>query len=164
MCNAWNHPPSCTCGWGGEGHAGRRTSSSSDNHWVPPINLSYESFTNPNAACPVCGAPVFFYRSPEGGSVFFDELGPPWPKHPCTDNASVPARLRSFKDMQPSREIEWRNEGWIPLELRFEFPVDMSGVNYLVRSATTMMAGWVVLLFTLSSLLKLLLSSVAFPL
>ena len=40
----------------------------------------------------------------------------------------------------------------------------MSGVNYLVRSATTMMAGWVVLLFTLSSLLKLLLSSVAFPL
>ncbi|WP_254774644.1 helix-turn-helix domain-containing protein, partial [Marinobacter sp. AC-23] len=42
--------------------------------------------------------------------------------------------------------------------------VSLSGVNYLVRSATTMMAGWVVLLFTLSSLLKLLLSSVAFPL
>ena len=41
---------------------------------------------------------------------------------------------------------------------------ELSGVNYLVRSATTMMAGWVVLLFTLSSLLKLLLSSVAFPL
>jgi len=40
----------------------------------------------------------------------------------------------------------------------------VSGVNYLVRSATTMMAGWVVLLFTFSSLLKLLLSSVAFPL
>lgn len=40
----------------------------------------------------------------------------------------------------------------------------MSGVNYLVRFATTMMAGWVVLLFTLSSLLKLLLSPVAFPL
>ena len=40
----------------------------------------------------------------------------------------------------------------------------LSGVNYLVRFATTMMAGWVVLLFTLSSLLKLLLSPVAFPL
>jgi hypothetical protein len=38
------------------------------------------------------------------------------------------------------------------------------GVNYPVRSATTMMAGWVVLLFTLCSLLELLLSSVAFPL
>jgi len=22
MCNAWNHPPDCTCGWGGEGHLG----------------------------------------------------------------------------------------------------------------------------------------------
>tara|TARA_Y100001934_G_C11848619_1_gene538526 strand:+ start:390 stop:614 length:225 start_codon:yes stop_codon:yes gene_type:complete len=22
MCNAWNHPPGCTCGWGGEGHLG----------------------------------------------------------------------------------------------------------------------------------------------
>jgi len=41
---------------------------------------------------------------------------------------------------------------------------NLSGVNYLVRFATTMMAGWVVLLFTLSSLLKLLLSPVAFPL
>ncbi len=124
MCNAWNHPPSCMCGWGGEGHAGRRTSSSSDNHWVPPINLSYESFTNPNASCPVCGSPVFFYRSPEGGSVFFDELGPPWPKHPCTNNSSVPARLSRYQDIQPSRKIDWRNKGWAPMELRFEFPVD----------------------------------------
>lgn len=23
MCNAWNRHPSCTCGWGGEGHLGR---------------------------------------------------------------------------------------------------------------------------------------------
>lgn len=45
-----------------------------------------------------------------------------------------------------------------------QLSLGLSGVNYLVRSATTMMAGWVVLLFTLSSLLKLLLSSVAFPL
>jgi hypothetical protein len=40
----------------------------------------------------------------------------------------------------------------------------MFGVNYPVRSATTMMAGWVVLLFTLCSLFELLLSSVTFPL
>lgn len=38
----------------------------------------------PNAECPVCGAPVFFYRNEYGSKVFFDELGPPWPKHPCT--------------------------------------------------------------------------------
>jgi len=41
----------------------------------------------PNAKCPVCGAPVFFYQNEFGSRVFFDELGPPWPKHPCTDNA-----------------------------------------------------------------------------
>jgi hypothetical protein len=35
----------------------------------------------------VCGAAVFFYRSPHGGRVFFDELGIPWPKHPCTDTS-----------------------------------------------------------------------------
>ena len=50
-------------------------------------------------------------------------------------------------------------------ELEFEgHPINVTGVNYLVRSATTMMTGLVVLLFTLSSLLQLLLSSVAFPL
>ena len=41
----------------------------------------------PNAKCPVCGAPVYFYQNEYGSRVFFDELGPPWPKHPCTDNA-----------------------------------------------------------------------------
>jgi hypothetical protein len=44
------------------------------------------SFTRPNAECPVCGASVFFYRNTYGSRVFFDDLGPPWPKHPCTDN------------------------------------------------------------------------------
>ena len=48
--------------------------------------VTYVSYVNPNARCPVCGADVFFYQSPYGGRVFFNELGPPWPKHPCTDN------------------------------------------------------------------------------
>lgn len=38
----------------------------------------------PNASCPVCGAAVFFYANEYGSRVYFDELGPPWPKHPCT--------------------------------------------------------------------------------
>ncbi|MCC6925118.1 YXWGXW repeat-containing protein [Novosphingobium sp.] len=45
------------------------------------------SITVPNANCPVCGARVFFYQNDFGSRVFFDDLGPPWPKHPCTDNA-----------------------------------------------------------------------------
>ncbi len=45
----------------------------------------------PNADCPVCGTPVFFYQNAAGSRVFFDELGPPWPKHPCTDH-TAPSR------------------------------------------------------------------------
>ncbi|MEH0986270.1 hypothetical protein [Micromonospora sp. CPCC 205556] len=41
---------------------------------------------SPNARCPTCGAAVYFYANEHGSRVFFDDLGPPWPKHPCTDN------------------------------------------------------------------------------
>lgn len=81
MCNAWNHPISCTCGFGGEGHLGRPGFS-------PPVvihDTRKMGFLNPNARCPVCESAVFFYQSPNGGRVFFDEIGPPWTKHPCTD-------------------------------------------------------------------------------
>lgn len=44
------------------------------------------SYVDPNAHCPVCGHVVFFYQSPYGGRVFFDDVGWPWPKHGCTDN------------------------------------------------------------------------------
>ncbi|WP_339747728.1 hypothetical protein [uncultured Rubinisphaera sp.] len=42
-------------------------------------------FVKPNAKCPVCGENVFYYQNEHGSRVFFDELGPPWPKHPCMD-------------------------------------------------------------------------------
>lgn len=96
-CNAWNHPSYCTCGWGGDGHAGRRTGSFSavtvavvDGFtWRFDREPTHDSYVNPNARCPVCGASVYFYQSPFGGKVFFDELGPPWPKHGCTDHAAA---------------------------------------------------------------------------
>ena len=37
----------------------------------------------PNATCPVCGAPVWFFRNEYGGCAYFDALGRPWPLHPC---------------------------------------------------------------------------------
>lgn len=92
-CNAWNHPPDCNCGWGGDtGGGGYRVSSSgiqlADGRlWNRSVRPKIESYVNPNALCPVCGAKVFFYQSEIGGRVFFDKLGPPWPKHPCTDNS-----------------------------------------------------------------------------
>jgi hypothetical protein len=60
-----NHYASCTCGWclkrrGGQSgvlYAGGGTRAAF---------RTFESFTIPNAACPVCGSSVFFYQSPTG--------------------------------------------------------------------------------------------------
>lgn len=38
--------------------------------------------------CPICGEEVFFVRH-NGGSVWFDELGPPWTKHECFEQVSA---------------------------------------------------------------------------
>lgn len=124
MCNAWNHPPGCTCGWGGDGHlgkggGGRHTSDKKDFSANPRKTitrktiLSFDSFVNPTATCPVCGEQVFFYKSPDGGKVFFDALGPPWPKHQCTDNGLV--SKRSVENIiEPKRKLEWQVNGWTP--------------------------------------------------
>lgn len=90
-CNAWNHPADCRCGWGGDtggGHGGsavRHVQLASGRDWRADKPQTIDSFVNPNARCPVCQTPVFYYQSPFGGRVFFDALGIPWPKHPCTD-------------------------------------------------------------------------------
>jgi hypothetical protein len=126
MCNAWNHSPGCTCGWGGIGHMGRRgpggytqISGNANVYWsVPPIRATYESYVTPNASCPVCGASVFFYQSPYGGRVFFDELGPPWPKHPCTDNTQAVPEPKCISNPDASilsqRVYHWQVNGWLP--------------------------------------------------
>jgi len=96
MCNAHNHPPNCPCNWGrGINFSYGSNSISKNNHIkenyafkvlaVYPIYKFSE--TIPNAFCPVCNAKVFFYQNIYGSRVFFDSLGKPWPKHPCTDNA-----------------------------------------------------------------------------
>lgn len=61
---------------------------------VPPSSSSggtsakVGSYVDPNARCPVCGAEVYFYSNEFGSRVYFDDLGPPWPKHPCMDTSS----------------------------------------------------------------------------
>src|SRR5260370_36033739 len=103
MCNAWNHSPGCTCGWGGTGHAGRSPGGWHNvGGYHSSLNyISYgsngfrwrhyeEDFCRPTR-CPNCGASVFFVRH-NGGSVWFDSLGKPWPKHACFDTYSTPNR------------------------------------------------------------------------
>jgi len=93
-------------GYGGSSHWVERETESGQRfvfNWV-----EYPSYVNPNAHCPVCGADVYFYQSPYGGRVYFDELGPPWPKHPCTsgDDLSVQRIVRDFQleDLFPKSE------------------------------------------------------------
>lgn len=134
MCNAWNHAPGCTCGWGGVGHLGIRGPGTyspyaigSSYSGVPPIKHTFESFVNPNARCPVCGEPVFFYQSPYGGRVFFDELGPPWPKHPCTDNTSIPKKLGNNLAIKTPNEVKqygWQANGWSPFFIKHVKRID----------------------------------------
>lgn len=126
MCNAWNHNSNCRCGFGGEGHLGKnwdRLNSIGDDEFLKQIILNpyefikreYDSFTIPNAICPVCGAQVFFYQSPYGGRVFFDELQPPWPKHPCTDSSNSVEIINSPGNRK-RRYKKFRNN-WYPLTL-----------------------------------------------
>src|SRR5579883_2452996 len=88
-CNAWNHSPGCTCGFGGEGHLG---GGGGNWHGVMTYTPAARSsrvwehdrdYTHPTR-CPECGADVYFIRH-NGGSVWVDELGWPWPKHACFD-------------------------------------------------------------------------------
>ena len=56
---------------------------------TPSLNHSFHfvnSYLDPNALCPICGDHVYFFRCRNGGRVFFDDVGWPWPKHACTDN------------------------------------------------------------------------------
>ncbi len=73
------------------------------------------SYVNPNAHCPVCGERVFFYQSPNGGRVFFDDLGWPWPKHSCTDNPK--SQSASVKTVAQSVHTSFRNRDGEPLDL-----------------------------------------------
>jgi hypothetical protein len=63
---------------------------------------------------------VYFYRSPSGGRVFFDDLGPPWPKHPCTDNPSVTWEQAGKVFQRPQANIRvpaWKLAGWTSIEI-----------------------------------------------
>jgi hypothetical protein len=127
MCNACNHPFGCDCGFGGDtgggggwrhGRVGYFTASEPlSGGWAKDSRGTVESYVNHNAHCPVCDAPVYFYRSPYNGRVFFDELGWPWPKHPCTDNSREPRRATrdSILRSNPKAEPTWIVGGWEPL-------------------------------------------------
>jgi hypothetical protein len=87
MCNALNHSPDCDCGFGGD------TGGGGWSYVRESWRYRDDDFCRPTS-CPVCGAAVFFVRH-NGGSVWFDELGPPWDKHACFDDEPSGRTLRT---------------------------------------------------------------------
>ena len=98
MCNANNHSPDCTCGWGGDGHLGVGGGGGGWSQSENPLPISTwflggtyisqmarlhgHAITLPTA-CRYCGQQVYAYSNEFGSFVLFDELGWPWPKHHC---------------------------------------------------------------------------------
>lgn len=146
MCNAHNHPPGCTCGWGGGWHSnsygGYWSQAPAINRWVDRILPTTRQFAPteqvmksearlsttgskpgqlssgrviPNAGCPVCGSAVYFYQSDDGSRVYFDELGPPWPKHSCTNQLNTKT-VSSGAARLAAHNTRWDAEGWHSLE------------------------------------------------
>lgn len=104
MCNARNHSSGCTCGFGGDGHLGGGGNRNSSTRVIIRLASSYtitktltwqqnisEDFCKPSK-CPRCGASVYFVRH-NGGNVWLDSLGAPWPKHACFDD-DIPSIIR----------------------------------------------------------------------
>jgi len=54
------------------------------------------------ARCPRCGKDVFFVRH-NCGSVWFEELGKPWDKHPCFDDVPLPEALATHREFRLMR-------------------------------------------------------------
>jgi hypothetical protein len=65
----------------------------------------------------MCGGAVYHYQSPDGGRVFFDELGPPWPKHGCTSGGGGGAPIASVSKTAPSSKPGWETSGWEPVSI-----------------------------------------------
>jgi hypothetical protein len=105
MCNGWKHEPGCACGFGGD------TGTACGLNGLTPLR-SYESYVNRNARCPECSSPVFYFRAENGGRVFFDDLGPPWPKHPCTDRS--PRTSVKIERETVASAPRWERDAWKP--------------------------------------------------
>ena len=152
MCNAHNHPPGCTCKFAGGNHGQRRSGSTRGalqgrlaevaRESRIEVGPSRESCLVPNARCPVCGQAVFYYRNDNGSSVFFDDTGPSWPKHPCTSTLDRPLIRESViplsqrAKIRASREEKWAKSGWEHASLQ-----SIKGITLIIPKLELMTRG-----------------------
>lgn len=105
MCNAANHRAGCDCGWGQGTEqvfatTSRRHSGGKGGAYGGYLKSEYTGSDSMRwSTCPYCSLPVYFVRH-NGGSVWLDELGPPWPIHGCFSE-----RTRSDPRLVLTREL-----------------------------------------------------------
>lgn len=84
MCNAWNHPPGCNCGWGGSSTGNSKGVFTSFSSSLPKTASDDDDNSETySTKCWWCGAMVFYHTNGYGDSVLFDSLGWPWEIHSC---------------------------------------------------------------------------------
>jgi len=74
--------------------------------------LTVQSFTRPTT-CDICGGKCFYYENEYGSKVFFQELGPPWPKHDCIKR----------QQQRPKPPWQWELSGYEPCVIFKAIPV-----------------------------------------
>lgn len=137
MSNGHNHSTDCACSFCDPKRAVFRSEMQASMNFGTEIRISRSCVLShtPNANCPECNDPVFFYQNERGSRVFFDELGPPWPKHPCTDSGQFVPFAAKQVDAKSSSAC---NAGWSVVELlnvtktstgqyRFDLKLNASG-------------------------------------
>lgn len=121
MRKGHNHYDDCECGWCGGPRIKRTPKEQAiiDQYLFESEELN--SYLNPNTICPVCGEKVFFFQARNGVRVFFDEVGPPWPKHPCTDNNDYMGfgKYHYQPTLLKTEEVRanWKDDGWQPFKV-----------------------------------------------
>lgn len=121
-CNGNNHPPDCTCNFGGGNRQiGRRYKQTT---WSPNTVHTFQN--GRDAFCPECGKLVFFHNFKDGRGNYFDGCG--GRKHHCTNK---PPKYSPYNRQGKTKLRCWPTEleeaGWLPFfTQRFEYLV--SGV------------------------------------
>lgn len=106
---------------------------------------NFRAFTIPNVKCRKCGLHVYYYEHPSGSRVLFDELGPPWPLHPCfADGQNI-----KKKSVSPSvKTVSKKEKGWFPIiiekaqlrqnHIEVNARTEKSVLNFLITASTLM--------------------------
>lgn len=63
---------------------------------------------DPNARCPICFEPVWFFRNERGGCAYFDAIGKPWPLHPCMEHPQTAEDRRAAAEARAAHELALR--------------------------------------------------------